>query len=73
MEKINIKIEVENIGEIDTSHYKSELSISLIGIEQDSLIREVLANVDLDVLLMQIETEKLQEEIIRRMEENDDN
>lgn len=73
MEKINIKLEVENIGEIDTSWYKSELSISLIGIEQDSLIREVLANVDLDVLLMQIETEKLQEEIIRRMEENDDN
>lgn len=73
MEKINIKIEVENIGEIDTSHYKSELSISLIGIEQDSLIREVLANVDLDVLLMHIETEKLQEEIIRRMEENDAN
>lgn len=68
---INLKIECDSIGEIDTKYYQHHLRVELVNINEQQFIGEILDNISIENLLSQIDTESLQNEIKRRLEDED--
>ena len=66
--KINLNLECESTSsEVNT--FDRCLKIELVGIDEDELISEILDNVNIEKLLMNIDTVTLKNELNRKISE----
>jgi len=70
MEHVDLKLECDYIGQIETSYQDTQLKVSLKNVNEHSLILEFLDNVDIEKLLMHIDSETLQKELKRKKDED---
>ena len=69
MEKADLELECDYLGQVETSYQDTQLRVSLKNVNVDSLIGEILDNVEIEKVIMQIDTERLSSEIQRRLDE----
>jgi len=70
MEKVNLDLECDYLGQVETSYQDTQLRVSLKNVNVDNLISELLDNVDIESILMQIDPISLVKEVNRKIEED---